>query len=106
MGQVRSIAPHLRSLDAPEPLRALPGWLLWRLESYKDEPKPRKVPYYATGARRHGTQGSPEDRAKLVTFAAARDAAARGGYDGVGLALMPEFGVTALDFDKIGRAHV
>lgn len=99
MGQVRSIAPHLRSLEAPEPLRALPGWLLWRLETYKDDPKPRKVPYYASGARRFGQQGSPQDRANLTTFAAARDAAIRGGFSGVGLAMLPDWQVTALDVD-------
>lgn len=100
MGQVRSIAPHLRSLDAPEPLRALPAWLMWRMESYKDEPKPRKVPYYVSGARRAGQQGSPSDRANLVTFAAARDAAIRLGFDGVGMALLPDWQVTALDVDR------
>lgn len=99
MGQVRQIAPHLRSLEAPEPLRALPGWLLWRLESYENEPKPRKVPYYYTGARRFGQQGSPADRANLTTFAAAREAAIRMGFNGVGLAMLPDWQVTALDVD-------
>ena len=56
---------------------------------------------YASGGRRHGKQGSSEDLAKLTTFAAARAAAARRGFDGVGLALLPEWGVTALDFDNV-----
>lgn len=99
MSKVRSIAPRLRSLNAPEPLRALPGWLLWRYETYEDEPKPRKVPYYASGTKRFGQQGSPQDRAKLTTFAAARDAAARMGFDGVGLAMLPDWRITALDVD-------
>lgn len=92
---------HLAHIDAPEELRKLPGWLIWRYET-QDDPaaKPRKVPYYTSGGRRHGVQGRPEDRAQLVTFDAARAAAARRGFDGVGLALMPEFGVTALDFDE------
>jgi len=101
MSPVSSITPHIRRLEAPADLRELQGWLMWRHEQFPGEAKPRKVPYYAAGAKRHGTQGSPDDRAKLVTFAAARDAAARGGFDGVGLALMPEFGVTALDFDNV-----
>lgn len=99
MGQVRAIAPHLRALDAPEPLRALPGWIMWRMESYAGEPKPRKVPYYVNGSRRHGQQGGPQDRAKLTTFAAARDAAVRLGFDGVGLAMLPDWQVTAIDVD-------
>lgn len=99
MGQVRPIAPHLRTLDAPEPLRALPGWLMWRYETYSGEQKPRKVPYYVSGTRRHGLQGGPQDRAQLTTFAAARDAAARLGFDGVGLAMLPDWGITAIDVD-------
>lgn len=40
------------------------------------------------------------DRASLTTFAAARDAAAKRGFDGVGFAPLVEFGITALDFDN------
>ena len=97
---VATIKPHLTAVSAPDALRALPGWVIWRYEAQDDpEAKPRKVPYYANGSRRHGVQGRPEDRAHLVTFEAACSAAARKGFDGVGLALMPEFGITALDFD-------
>lgn len=96
---VTSIAPHHKRLEAPAPLRELQGWLLWRYELHPGESKPRKVPYYAGGSRRSGAQGSPEDRAKLVTFAAAKAAAARLGMEGVGLALLGDWGVAALDFD-------
>lgn len=96
---VSPISPHIRRVEAPQELRELPGWLCWRNEQFPGEAKPRKVPYYANGQRRHGKQGSSEDRAKMVTFAAAKSAAARLGYDGVGLALMREWGITALDFD-------
>ena len=99
MTRVQPIAAHLRLLSAPEPLRALPGWLAWRYESHEAEPKPRKVPYYVSGTRRYGEQGGPKDRSQLVTFAAARDAAVRGNYDGVGFALLPDWGITALDVD-------
>ena len=88
-------APH----HAPTELAKLPGWLIWRYEASEGETKPRKVPYYAAGGKRHGVQGRPEDRAALVTFEAAKAAAARRGFDGIGLALMPDFGITALDFD-------
>ena len=75
MTAVQRITPHLREIHAPAPLRDLPYWMCWRLEQHPGEAKARKVPYYASGERRHGTQGSPQDLAKLTTFAAARDAA-------------------------------
>ncbi|QDH50412.1 replicative DNA helicase/ DNA primase [Caulobacter phage KcrB] len=99
MTNVSPIAPQHRALEAPEPLRRLPGWLIWRYEDH-GEAKPRKVPYYVDGGRRSGVNGSPSDRNKLTTFADARDAAARRGFDGVGLAMLPDWGVTALDFDR------
>ena len=97
---VSRITPEHRGLEAPEPMRELKGWLTWRYEQHPGEPKPRKIPYYADGGKRYGQQGSPNDRAKLTTFAAARDAAARRGHDGVGFALLADWGITALDFDK------
>ena len=85
---------------APAPLLDMPNWLTWRFEQYPNEPKPRKVPYWTDGTIRHGQQGSPTDRARLTTFAAARDAAARMGYDGVGFAHTDGCGIVTLDFDK------
>ena len=99
MSAVTSINPLVRQVEAPTALRELPGWLLWRYETHPGEAKPRKVPHYVGGGRRHGKQGGPEDRAKLTTFGVAREAAARQGYDGVGLAMLPDWGVTGLDFD-------
>ena len=100
MPNVAPIAPQHRSIEAPEELKALPGWLIWRYEQHPGEAKPRKVPYYVEGGRRFGQQGSAQDRAKLTTFAMARDEAMKRGFDGVGFALMPDWGITALDFDK------
>jgi len=97
---VSVITPQNRDLVAPSELRDLQGWLIWRYETQPGTDKQLKVPYYADGGRRYGRQGGPDDRSKLVTFVAARDAAVRKGYTGVGLAMLPEFGVTALDFDK------
>lgn len=85
--------------EPPEELASLPGWLVWRYEHEENREKPRKVPYYVNGSRRRGIQGRPEDCQNLVVYDEAIKAAARG-FDGVGFALMPEFGVVALDFDN------
>lgn len=107
MTAVQRITPHLREIHAPAPLRDLPYWMCWRLEQHPGEAKARKVPYYASGERRHGTQGSPQDLAKLTTFAAARDAAMKRGFDGVGFAHTREGGVVTLDFDAcVKDGHV
>lgn len=92
---------NVAHISAPAVLRDLKGWLIWRYEP-NDNPggKPRKVPYYVSGARRQGVQGTPEDREQLATFAAARAAAARRGFDGVGFAPQADFGIVALDFDN------
>ena len=90
----------LDDIQVPQALHEVPGWLLWRFEPFIGEAKPRKVPYWVDGTRRHGEQGSPMDRARLSTFFAAREAAARMGYDGVGFAPLPDFGYTFLDFDN------
>jgi hypothetical protein len=100
MSSVRAIAPAVRAVQVPEPLRELPGWLMWRFEQFHGEAKPRKIPFWADGTRRHGEQGGSQDRARLTTFVAARDAAVRAGFDGVGFAPLKEFGYTFLDFDK------
>lgn len=100
--------PPLASLVAPEPLRNLAGWLVWKFVQMEDEPKPRKMPYYVAGGVRWGGHGSERDRRQLTTFEVARAAAQRRGFDGVGLALMPEWGICALDFDDCvinGEVH-
>lgn len=102
MDNVQPIAPQHQTIEAPAELRELQGWLIWRFEPDPENPngKPLKVPYYANGGKRFGKQGSIEDRGRMTTFALARDAAVKRGFEGVGLALMPEFGITALDFDN------
>lgn len=99
MGTVIDIEQRVPS-DVLEPLRALPGWLMWRYEQFAGEAKPRKVPYYVNGTRRHGMQGGPQDRANLATFGQARAAAIKYEFDGIGIAMLPDWGITALDFDK------
>jgi KaiC/GvpD/RAD55 family RecA-like ATPase len=108
VAEVSTIKPHVGAIKVPESLRSLPGWVVWRYEENPDSEKPRKVPYYVSGERRHGVQGSVNDRARMATFDAARAYASRKGFDGVGLALMPEFNLVALDFDncvKDGQLH-
>ena len=108
MTNVHRITPHLRDVEAPAAIRDLPAWVIWRFEDNPGGGKPRKVPYYANGGKRHGEQGGPKDVANLVTFDAAKAAASRRGYDGVGLATLSQFGICALDFDNCitdGKIH-
>lgn len=78
----------------PRDIREARTFLVW-----KDEDD-RKVPYYANGRRRRGANGSKEDRAYLVTLDHAIARYLRGAYDGIGLALLPELKIVALDFDN------
>jgi hypothetical protein len=94
-------------MGVPDAISHLPGWLCWRFEQIPGEVKQRKVPVYADGSKRRGRQGATEDRARLVTYADAVKVAMARGW-GVGFAPMPEWGVTALDFDNCvtaGRVH-
>lgn len=90
----------LEKMSVPSPLANLPGWLMWRYETFPNEVKPRKVPYWVNGRRRSGEQGGPIDRENLTVFHRARTAAIRQGMDGVGLAMLPDWEITALDFDN------
>jgi hypothetical protein len=99
MNAVTTIKPHLSSIAAPDEMRNLPGWLVWRFEYHEGEDRPRKIPYYTAGNKRHGKQGSTQDLQQLTAFDAARTAAARRGFDGVGFVPLPEWNICALDFD-------
>lgn len=85
----------------PAEIKNLKGWVLWKLEQHPGERKPRKVPYYIDGRRRQGAQGSLADRDALASFDRACLACSKGGYAGIGLALLPEWGVTAVDWDSV-----
>lgn len=92
----------------PDALRDVRAWLIWRFEPNPGGGKPRKVPYYANGGRRHGQQGTPDDLAQQVDFRRAVAAARARDMDGVGFAVHAEHGVVALDFDACvvdGRLH-
>lgn len=77
------------------------NFLVWRLTHIEGEKKPRKVPYYANGAPRNGTQGDDRDRAQLVSRERAEEACERGQFSGIGFAVLPDCGVVALDFDDV-----
>lgn len=88
-------APNL-----PDLLKGLPGWLLWRFQKRPGEIKLAKVPYYSNGKIRSGVQGSDEDRQQMTSYRLAHAACLSGGFSGIGLAILPEFQVVALDFDN------
>ncbi len=85
----------------PAKIKGLKGWLLWKLEQHHGESKPRKVPYYIDGRRRCGAQGGKADLDALATLDRAALACSKGGYSGIGLAVLPQWGLTAVDFDGV-----
>lgn len=83
----------------PTKLLTLKSWVIWRLVQMPGDKKPRKVPYYVSGGPREGAQGTPEDLGKLAYFNEAYTTAQRGGYSGIGLAMVEHNGLVGLDFD-------
>ena len=98
-GAPSELVDRLRS-GVPRELQELKQWLVWRLVQMPEEDKPRKVPHYVSGGPRNGRQNSPQDKARFATFDHALAALARGGYDGLGLAMAPEAGLVGVDLDK------
>lgn len=82
----------------PESLRNRKQWLVWKFEQNPGEKKPRKVPYYVSGNRRHGKQGDDSDRASLTDYDTAQRIA-QDGYDGLGFAFLPGDGLIGIDLD-------
>jgi putative DNA primase/helicase len=83
----------------PQSLAGRSQWLVWKFEQKEGDKKPRKVPYYATGRRRVGEQGTPEDRAKLCVLDEAVRACTAHGMSGVGFAFLPGDGLIGIDID-------
>lgn len=88
----------------PPALLKLPAFLLWKEVPQGAGKKPKKLPYYADGAPRHGDLDSPADRSRLVTFEKAAKAY-NSSYAGIGIALgeVPgeEIIVAGIDLDGI-----
>lgn len=84
----------------PEELWSVPAWLMWVRRPKPGKPgKFDKIPHYVDGRQRCGTNGSRDDRAQLVEFGDALVAYRCGRFDGIGVALLPDVPVWALDLD-------
>lgn len=98
--EIHKMSDYRAAGQLPAVLTSKPNWLLWRLVQKPGEKKPRKVPFYTDGSPRSGGQGTPEDRAKLVTYDRAHAVCVKGNYSGVGYAVLPGDGIVGLDFDN------
>ncbi|MDK9705007.1 MAG: PriCT-2 domain-containing protein [Sulfuritalea sp.] len=96
-----SVSASVEYSSVPPALRDRKQWLCWRLEGKPGAKKPAKMPYYASGKRRTGQQGSTADRAALVTFDAAVAAMASINATGIGFAFLPGDGLIGIDLDKM-----
>jgi hypothetical protein len=88
------------ALAVPAVMRPLKAWVLWKAVPDHGG-RIRKVPHYAGGGKREGKQGDPQDRALLVDFETALQAfrESGGAFAGLGVALLPDVGLVAADFD-------
>ena len=81
----------INSDNLPDEMRNAIRWLLYKKEPNQDSnKKPRKVPYYVTGIKRHGALDTPADQAKFASFEEALLVLENGGYEGLGFALGPD----------------
>lgn len=82
--------------DIPADLKALPAWVVWKLEPRPDQAKPAKVPYNPrTGRRADSTR--PDTGG---AFEEAKAAYEHGGYAGVGIILAAGSGLVGVDLDN------
>ena len=77
----------------PSELKAIPRWLLWRLEDRAG--KPSKTPYQVSGAL-----AKVNDPATWTNFDTALAAYRAGGWSGLGIALSGDDDLTGVDLDK------
>jgi hypothetical protein len=82
-------------------MAALPQWLRWRFERYEGDKKPRKGPYWVSGRKRKGAQGSDCDRGELTTVDVAITHLVRWRYQGLGVGFLPGDGLIGMDIDGV-----
>lgn len=108
-GNVRALTRLLRAElqrnadNIPNSLKGRKIWLNWKVTKVNGASgKFDKVPLYpASRRKRHGQQGGDNDLANLGTWAEAWEAfSANPDIAGVGVAMLPQFGLVALDADK------
>lgn len=80
-------------------------WVLWKFEWDTKRSAWLKVPYYVSGGRRTGGQGSDRDRERLATLPVVRRAFERASasakpYTGIGFGFLPGDGLIGIDLDK------
>lgn len=83
--------------NVPAELRALPQWVVWRIESR--DGKPAKVPYTTTGAR-----AASNNPASWATFDQAAAAYLNGNYSGLMFAFAADDPYCGVDFDRCVHA--
>ena len=77
----------------PDALKAIPQWVLWKLEERNG--KATKTPYQA-----HGALAKVNDPTTWTTYAKALAAYQAGGFSGMGIVLTKETGIVGTDLDK------
>lgn len=96
----RRCRDNFKPQNIPDELKAIKGWVVWKAKTHKELGRFGKVPFYPSGGSREGTQGTDQDKARLGTFEEALKAfEARPRYAGLGLAMLPDWGLTAFDGD-------
>lgn len=83
----------------PAILRTINQWVLWKEEVRGDPPRKTKVPH--TVSKQHAAVNDPRTWADFLTVAEAYEPG--GWFDGVGIVLTRDAGVTGIDLDYHGR---
>ena len=79
--------------NAPEQLKALPQWVLWKYQQVVGKDKPKKPPFQPTGRA-----ASVDDPRTWSSYSHAIDALDTGSYQGIGFML--DGGIVAIDLDN------
>lgn len=84
--------------NLPQELHQHKAFLVWKFKKYDKKLKPLKVPHYTNGKWRKGANGNEADRQQLTSLDKAHRIA-QNGYEGVGMAMLADWGLVAVDFD-------